>query len=192
MRIFSLGLLLSSACCRPAAAQVLPAPKGTVATRYQLPGADCALFPATARLPDWLPEKKLTAHRRFTPAASQVAAAEKALATVQLLRVNSGAKTNQDSTYARNITQRLGQYHRQYFGFYNMQRQPCLFINLLLNTDFDGIDIGMQPRPPGYIPHWLRAPQQLADGGWQYWSVYYNLTTYQFSNYWHDLDLAGG
>ena len=155
MRLSSFGLLLGSARCRLAAAQVLPTPQDIVATHYHLLGAECALFPATAKLPDWLPAKNLAAQRRFTPAASQVAAAGKALAAVQLLRVNPGAKTRQDPTYARNITQRLGHY-QQYFGFYNRRKQPCVCSNFLRDFPFTPEEADGRPTPPGYIPYWLQ------------------------------------
>lgn len=182
--LFLAGILNQSA-----AAQKKLVAKDPVATRVQVLGADCALFPAAARWPAWV---GYLPHRyRFTPTATQAQAAEQALAAVRLLTINPGRKNWQDSAYARRISQRLGQYHRQYLGFYDEQRQPCLFINLLLDTDFDGIDIGMQPRPPGHVPHWLRAPQAAVDSSWGFWTVGYNLTTHQFFDYWHDLSIAG-
>lgn len=185
-------LLLGLAFTRLAQAQASAAPKDTVATRYQLPGADCALFPAAARLPDWLPEKRLASHR-FTPAAPQVAAAETALAMLQLLHVSQGPKTSQDSTYARNITRRLRQYRRQYFGFYNRRKQPCVFINFVGgDIAFNGEEAGLRPKLPGYPPQWLREYLFIGDGGDNHWSICYNLTTGRFYRYWHNLDLGGG
>ena len=189
MYLLSLGLLLGSAFCQLTKGQTLPAPRDTVATRAQILGADCALFPATARWPTWV--AYILHRQRFTPTTTQAQVAEQALAGTQLLTINPGRKNWRDSTYARQISQRLSQYHRQYLGFYNEQRQPCLFVNLLLDTAFDGIDVGMQPRPPSHVSHWLRAPQQAADGSWGFWMVCYNLTTHQFFDYWHDLGIGG-
>jgi hypothetical protein len=186
------GLALSSTPILALAAQVQPATTDTIATRYQLPGADCALFPVAARLPDWIPEKRLAQRCRFMPTAPQVTTTEKALATVQLLGVNPGTKTSQDSTYARNITRRLGQYQRQYFGFYNERKQPCVFINFLSEYPFTPEEAGLRPQPPGYVPYWQRRYIFIGDGGDDQWSIYYNLTTGSFYRYWHNLGLGGG
>lgn len=190
MRLVNLTALFISILSCPAAARVFPAPYDTIATRHTVRGADCALFPAAARWPGWV--APIAQGQRFTPTRTQVRATEQALAEVRLLAINPGRKTGTDSAYARQISQRLGQYHRQYFGFYNQHRQPCLYLNLLLDTAFDGSDSGLHPPAAGYVPHWLRAPQQLADGGWQFWSVYYNLATRQFFGYWHDVGVGGG
>lgn len=184
--------LLNGILLRLAPAQVAPTYHDTIALRYQLPGADCALFPAAARFPDWRPEKKLSLTRRFTPTAPQVAATEKALAAVPLLHINPGPKNSQDSTYARAITQRLEQYHRQYFGFYNRHKQPCVFINFLGDYPFTPEEAGLRPKPAAYVPFWLSRYAFLADGGSDHWSVYYNLATGKFYQYWHNLDVGGG
>jgi hypothetical protein len=84
------------------------------------------------------------------------------------------------------------QYHRQYFGFYNRRKQPCLLINFLGSVIFSAEDLGLRPKPPGYIPQWLRAYLFIGDGGADHWSIYYNLTTGKFYQYWHSLDLGGG
>ncbi|NML64795.1 hypothetical protein HHL22_06215 [Hymenobacter sp. RP-2-7] len=163
----------------------------TVATRAQVLETTCALFPAAARLPNVLPKAQQRA-ARFTPTAAQALVAEQALGQVNLLNVNSGRKSGQDSAYACAISQRLGQYYRQYYGFYNQRRQPCLFINFLGDVAFTGEEIGLRPRPPGYVPYWLRQYVFIGDGGDNHWSIYYNLATGQFSQYWHNLDLGGG
>jgi len=191
MRTFWFALIFSSASPQ-ARAQAPPAPKDTVATRYQLPGADCALFPAAARLPDWLPAKKTASRDRFTPSVNQAATTEKALAAVQLLTVNPGAKTHQDSAYARIITQQLSHYRRQYFGFYNRHKQPCLFINFLGDYPFTPEEAGLRPKPPGYVPYWLQRYVFIGDGADDQWSIYYNLATGKLYQYWHNLDLGGG
>lgn len=181
--------LLGLPCC--AAAQGQPSPADTIATRLQLPQADCALFPAGARLPAWLQVTRRQASR-FTPAATQAQAAEQALQHLNLLAVNPGSKTSQDSVYAQKISQRLGQYHRQYFGFYNSRKQPCLFINLVADFPFTPEEAGLRPTPPGYVPYWLQQYLYLGDGGDDHWSIYYNLATKKFYRYWHNLDLGGG
>ena len=191
MRLASAQLLLGFAFSQLAQAQSSAAPPDTVATRYQPPGDDCALFPA-ARLPAWLPEQKLPPRCRFTPAATQVGATEKALLAVPLLRINPGPKLRQDSAYARAIAQPLGHYHRQYFGFYNRRKQPCVFVNFISDFAFTAEEAGLRPTPPGYVPQWLRQYLFIGDGGPNQWSVYYNLATGKFYHYWHNLDLGGG
>ena len=121
-----------------------------------------------------------------------MAATEQALTTVHLLHINTGNKTSQDSAYARTITQRLGHYYRQYFGFYNRHKQPCIFINFIGNVAFSGEEIGLRPKPPTYVPYWLRSYVFIGDGGDDHWSIYYNLATGKFYRYWHNLDLGGG
>ncbi|TVT39357.1 hypothetical protein FNT36_17020 [Hymenobacter setariae] len=67
-----------------------------------------------------------------------------------------------------------------------------MFINLLGDVAFSAEDIGLRPTPPGYVPQWLRAYLLIGDGGADHWSIYYNLATGKFYQYWHSLDLGGG
>jgi hypothetical protein len=177
MRLLLLCLLASGAVALPVAAQVGPAPTDTVATRYQLPGADCALFPAAATFPsNKVGDIFQAGMRRFTPTQAQVAATERALQAVDLYQVSYRYEsTNYYDKYPAIIKKHLALYKRQYYGFYDAARNPCLFINFFMET----------PEEIHEPMYWLRSAVRVYDGGWGFWSVYYNLTTKKFLLYEH-------
>jgi hypothetical protein len=160
-----------------AIAQVASTPKDTVATRVQLPGADCALFPAGASFARYLEDDSLVT-KRFTPTRHQVAAAEKALLTVRLQEAYERPVSSYYAQYPAIIKQNLAKYQRQYYGFYNKKNQPCLYINLFYEPYVE--------RSSKPVPYWLRALIYTHDGGPAYWHIYYNLGTRTFYNFSHN------
>ena len=178
MRFLLLSLLVGHLLALPTAAQTLPAPKDTVATRYQLPGADCALFPAAAAFP----ENKLgdiyeLGMQRFTPTQEQVYATEQLLKAIRLDQVSYRYEfTDYYDNYPAIIKKNLANYKRQYYGFYNAAHHACLFINFF--TEYKE-----EIHPPLY---WLHHPVRVYDGGWAFWSIYYDLTDKKFFLYEHN------
>ena len=182
MRLLFFSLLAGSLRALPAAAQTLPAPKDTVATRYQLPGADCALFPAAAKMTYRIGED-LMVTERFRPTHRQVRKVEQALPEVELAKFISQLPPSMQQYYVEYpgiIKTNLSKYQRQYYGFYNVQHQPCLYLNFFYEPD---VERSSQP-----IPYWLRAPIEMNDGGPAYWHIFYNLSTHQFYNFSHALE----
>jgi len=154
-----------------------PGHADTVAIRQQVLGADCGLFPAAAGLPTD-EEGQVTAHcGRFTPTLPQVVPVELALRTLPLHRVPVVAGHHIIPSYPLLIHQNLPRYKRQYFGFYDLRHQPCLYVHFFAAS----VD-----EHPGYTPRWLREVIQVEDGGAGYWSVKYNLTTHQFYDFEHN------
>ncbi|WP_426059022.1 hypothetical protein [Hymenobacter sp. B1770] len=146
----------------------------TVALRYTVLGADCGLFPAAARL---LTDEQGNAPPhldRFTPTLPQAARVELALRTLPLHRVPVLAGYRILPNYPLLIHQNLHRYKRQYFGFYNLQRQPCFYVHFFAAT---------VEEHPGYTPQWLREAFQVVDGGAAFWSIKYNWTTHQFYDF---------
>jgi hypothetical protein len=159
MRLLLLSLLASSGLALPAAAQTLPASKDTVATHYQLPGADCALFPAAAEI-TYRIGGGFPVTGRFKPTRNQVRKVEHALPDVDLakfLRQQPASMQQYYAAYPGIIKANLSKYQRQYYGFYNVQHQPCLYLNFFYEP---GVERSSQP-----IPYWLRAPIEMNDGG---------------------------
>lgn len=176
MRYLLLAFIVRIGLNVPAMAQQPQVTADTVATRYQLPGADCALFPANASLPFSVDESNpLT--RRFTPTHQQVAATEKALGMVNLATVNPNPEAVYYAKYPALIKAHLAKYRRQYFGFYSLKHHPCLYINL-----FDEQVVEL----PGTVPYWLRSIVVTYDGGAAFWSIYYDLTTRKFYKFHHN------
>ena len=168
-------LLISCATTLPAMAQQV-AKVDTVATRYKLPEADCACFPATAKLPIFLNDSIRQA-KRFTPSKQQIISTEKALAKIDLARVNKQPDSGHYTNYSSIITKQLSTYQRQYFGFYNSQGHPCLYINFfILNLE----------EPVNYIPFWLKKPVIMYDGGAAFWSIFFDLKTHRFYDFHHN------
>lgn len=178
MRLLLLSLLASSALALPVAAQVPPAPRDTIATRYQLPEADCALFPAAASMGTWNDEHLLKSGR-FTPTHEQVATTEKALLAVRLQDVYEHRISGYYADYPAIIKNHLPEYNRQYYGFYNAQHQACLYINFFP---------GRYEQPSDNNALWLRWPVNVYDGGSGFWRIYYNLITHKFFNFSHNLE----
>ncbi|RZK99044.1 MAG: hypothetical protein EOO62_25370 [Hymenobacter sp.] len=170
--------MLAKAFLAPASAQVASVLKDTIATRVQLPGADCALFPAAANLGSWF-GKDFTQLLRFTPTRAQAAEAEQALPRVHLAKLYQYPVTDYYARYPAIIKQHLSKYQRQYFGFYKAQHQTCLFINFFIEE---------VEYAPGTLPSWLTHPVQVADGGAGFWHIYYNLTTHKFYNFSHGME----
>lgn len=143
----------------------------TVATSHEVLGATCAIFPAAAALPPWLQDEKVRIER-FTPTLAQVQLVEQALR-----RQNLGAAAPRPefsdyyAHYPALIQRNLPRYHRQYFGYYNDQRHPCLYLNAFV---YDIEDL------PGTVPHWLRETIWTNDGGAAYWRICYDLTVQKF------------
>ena len=125
--------------------QQSPARADTVAGRVQVLGADCGLFPAAARM-------------------------ERALRTLPLHRVPVLTGSRILPSYPFLIHQNLPRYKRQYFGFYNLQRQPDRYVQFFAES---------VEAHPGYTPRWLREAFQVVDGGAGFWSIKYNWSTHQ-------------
>lgn len=178
MRNILLFSLLSSI-LTPAAAQVVPALREPVATRIQLPGADCALFPATAELPICF-YTDVTTLERFTPTPQQIALVEKAFLPIrikQLAITPSAALVDSDREAEVFIYNNLKKYYRQYYGFYNSLHQPCLYVNCFIGdevADGNSYDIA---------PYWLRRPVSMLYGGANYWSITFNVATQELYNF---------
>lgn len=175
MRIFSALLALLFIVEFQAVAQQVSI-VDTIAARYQLPSADCAAFPATARLP-WFLDDSILHATRFTPSKHQIVRTEKALLKVDLAHINNQLASSYYVKYSAIITQQLPLYQRQYFGYYNSQGHPCLYINLF---------ILQLEEPPGYVPYWLRTIVKMHDGGASFWSIFYDLKTRRFYNFSHN------
>jgi len=133
-------------------------------TRYQRPGADCALFPAAAQLDTLGLHGATVEPYRFTPTRHQVEMAEQQLEAEGISAIRQPL-TPADSANLAYIQAHLPVYKRQYFGFYNAQHQPCLFIQLFESD-----------HPGDWLHHWLL----ILDGGPSVWEVYYNLDTRRF------------
>jgi hypothetical protein len=170
-QLLSILLLLGLLLQRAAAQQLVPT--DTVATRYQLPGADCALFPAGANMNGMFIHPKHA--QRFTPTKEQVVAIEKDLLPAQMRFLAANQPTNAtvyEHKCRLRISKTLVKYRRQYVGFYNERQQPCLYINCFpINKLF---------------PSWLRQLVEVEDGGASFWHIYFNLTTKQFFSFSHN------
>lgn len=145
------------------------------AYRCQLPKADCALFPEASELPH--DKDGVIPHTgRFTPTCEQAAKVEQALLTVRLENI---AERQQEyyPRYPVLIKKNLARYHRQYFGFYNVRNQPCLYLSFFWENVQENL---------GFIPRWRREVIQVEDGGAGFWSVYYNLSTRKFYKFRHN------
>ena len=159
-----------------ATAQVAKVSLRNFAYRCQIPDADCALFPASARLP--ADDAGSIAHRgRFTPTCQQVVQVEKRLCNIKLVAFASTNPNAYEKQLAAGIKQRLQKYHRQYFGFYDTQHHACLYINFF----YEGVE-----EHPGFVPRWRREVIQVEDGGAGYWSIYYDLDTHTFYKFRHN------
>ncbi|MBO2010937.1 hypothetical protein [Hymenobacter negativus] len=152
----------------------------TEAVRYQVLDADCGLFPSTAHIPTDDQGNDLPHRGRFTPTKPQVAHLEQALRTLPLARVSVRTGYRIRPSYLVLIQQNLPRYKRQYFGFYNQQGQPCLYINFFPEH--------FVKEYPGYTPRWLLEPISVDDGGAGFWSIQYNWTTHQFYDLAHNAD----
>lgn len=175
---FLVFLLVAGSAGQSALAQVAD-PTDTLATHLQLPGADCAVFAAQSAFPhsDTEEDEYKLDMKRFTPTTEQVTAAEQALLTVQLDHVSASTESNDDyDAYPRIIKKHLKEFQRQYYGFYNKQQHACLFINLFLEKHEEGV---------AESTAWRTHVVQVMDGGWEYWSVYYDLTAHKFFHYAH-------
>ena len=171
MRILLLGLLAGSSLSFSVAAQVpsYPVPAFMLAQRYQLPAADCALFPAAAAA-----NPAIGSLGRFTPVAQQVDSAEHALALVTLAHTDSPSSAPEPANYAAyhaTMKQGLAHYRRQYFGFYNGANHPSLHITFLREADAGAF--------------WLQHYVIVYDAGPDYWTICYDLTAKVFYNFEH-------
>ncbi|MGI4875770.1 MAG: hypothetical protein ACRYFX_31825 [Janthinobacterium lividum] len=176
---FLLLALLASGGLPTAFAQPATTPADTVATRLQLPKADCALFPAAATIPssDVFESDYKPGMERFAPTAEQVTQAEAALPAVQFDRVSARPEpTDNYDDYPVIIKKHLADYQRQYYGFIDKHKHPCLFINFFIEKHDD---------VPGQPPYWLNHAVRLQDGGWEYWSIYYDLNAHKFFHFEH-------
>jgi hypothetical protein len=178
MRALLCGLVLCCTTSKTLVAQNRPVPADTVAAHIQLPGADCGLFPAAARLPNFL-DYYVTRTGRFTPTLPQAIEVEQALPTAQLQKLYEHPITSYYAAYPVIIKQHLPEYQRQYYGFYNELHQPCLFINFFI----EHIE-----STPNTVPNWLCYYIHTHDGGAAFWSIYYNLTTHKFYRFSHNLE----
>ncbi|UOQ70079.1 hypothetical protein [Hymenobacter cellulosilyticus] len=178
MRSFLSLLVLLSTFHHLVIAQATPARGDTIATHYFLPQADCASFPAAAKLRRYQ-ETLLKDRRRFTPKKTQIVKTEKALAQADLGRINSRPANSYYAEYPVIIKEQLPKYKRQYYGFYNTESQPCLFINFFIED---------REESPNRVPSWLTDFRWTYDGGSAYWSVYYNLKTQKFYDFNHNVE----
>jgi hypothetical protein len=186
MRLLSLGLLFGGLFSQPAAAQVAPAPQVPLATRVQVRGADCALFSAGKPINDVARIDGIAADTvtgRFTPTKQQVDSAENLLP--MLLRDMAASprfrgKERYYKKHLRPLPKGLKGYRRQYFGFYNGQHQPCLYVNFF-NPD--------SPYIKAFAFDWLLKTVLISDAGFMLddspnlWQVTFNLTTQQLYNF---------
>lgn len=83
------------------------------------------------------------------------------------------------ANYSAIIQENLKQYQRQYYGFYNPQHQPCLFINFFIER---------YEEAPGRPATWLRRLVYTHDGGAAFWHIYYNATTKKFYDFSHNVE----
>jgi hypothetical protein len=156
------------------------------ATRYQRPGADCALFPAGKLIhdisgKDGIAGDSLTG--RFTPTKQQVDSVENLLPV--LLRNLAASprfhgKERYYKKYLRPLPKSLTRYRRQYYGFYNGRHQPCLYVNFF-NPD--------SPYIKAFNFNWLLKTVRITDAGFMLddspnlWQASFNLTTQQLYNF---------
>jgi hypothetical protein len=169
MRLLLLSLLAGSALALPVAAQVhrYPVPAFMQPQHYQLPKADCAIFPAAAALD----VAALGSPGRFTPTTQQVDSVEYALATVDLNRVNAEPELPGYEAYPQLIKKKLPQYRRQYFGFYNSLNHSCLHITFIKADLADAF--------------WLQWREKVFDAGPDYWTVCYDASAKVFYTFEH-------
>jgi hypothetical protein len=170
MHFLLIALLLGSTFWTTASAQTRPAAQGTIATRVQLPGADCALFPATTSLVGV--SLYPTPTQRFAPTKAQILSVESSLLATHmhyLIKNPSVAATAYGAKCISQIYKNLAKSRRQYVGFYNEQQQPCLFINCFPQARND--------------LNWLYQLVEVEDGGANYWRICFNLTTRQFFDF---------
>lgn len=171
-------LTLSPSCTEPAPtgneAQQSPVRADTVAVRHRVLGADCGLFPAVARMLTDENGDAPAQFGRFTPTLPQAACIELALRTLPLHRVPVLTGHSIRPSYLLLIHQNLHRYKRQYFGFYNRHREPCLYVHFFAAS---------VEEHPGYTPRWLREAFQVDDGGAAFWSIKYNWTTHNFYDF---------
>jgi hypothetical protein len=171
--LFSL-LMLGGAL--PVTAQRLPA--DTVAAYHNVLGADCAIFPAAAALPPVLLDNPDNIRiDRFTPTLAQVTQAEQALRRQKLGQAAPRPESDYYAHYPALIEKNLARYRRQYFGYYNDERHPCVYINAFSENYMD---------IPGSIPYWLRTPVWAFDGGTSYWAICYDFTVQKFYCFSHN------
>lgn len=95
----------------------------------------------------------------------------------QLANSDAADSLNFDTESRAFIYNNLKKYYRQYYGFYNCQHQPCLYINCFLDDD---VAIG---HSYDIAPYWLREPVSMLLGGASYWSITFNLTTQEFYDF---------
>lgn len=170
-RLFCILTLLLFNNSKPAAAQTQPTLRDLMADSMRVQGADCALFPAMAEVDTTELGVAVIEPRRFTPVRQQVEIVEKQLAEKGLMAI-ARPTIAADAMLAfiqsvgafSYIHAHLPVYKRQYYGFYNAQHQPCLYINFV--------------EEPG--SGWLYRQIAVMDGGAAFWCICYNLTTSQF------------
>ena len=155
-----------------------------IATRYQRPGANCALFPAVAEF--YPPIEGMTEPtKRFTPTTLQVDEVEDTLPSIKLETLLFDNRPHKYGVeHELEINRRLAQYRRQYYGFYNDEQHPCLFVNFFyfrLDKDKE-----FATKYPTKTPSWLKYHVLANDGGVLFWFVFYDLTTKRFYNFDHN------
>lgn len=180
MRPLVFILLVTALVAHAAAAQV------AAATRYQRPGADCALFPAGNFIYDTTGKNSIVGDSvtgRFTPTKQQVDSVENLLPTVLQAMVSSSGFRGKERYYKKHIRPlptSLKNYRRQYFGFYNSRHQSCLYVNFF-NPD--------SPYIKAFSFDWLLKRVLITDAGFMLddspnlWQVSFNLTTQQLYNF---------
>lgn len=161
MRALLIVLLASTLLVLPATAQTQPTMHDLMATAIKVQGADCALFPAVARLDTLDISEPITG--RFAPVRQQVEAAETQLREKGVEAIRRPFN-EYDAASLQYIQKNLSAYKRQYFGFFNAQHQACLFVQFFENDYSD----------------WLYQHLLIMDGGTSVWETWYNLDTQQF------------
>ena len=171
MRLFFFSLLASILLSLPAAGQNQLTINDLMATSAKVRGVDCALFPAAALLDTIELHQSRVEPSRFTPNSQQIEIAERLFAEKGLAAIaKPSVPTDSVLIFIRSnatlsyINSHLPVYKRQYYGFYNAARQPCLYINLLEEPTAD----------------WLYRQIVVLDGGAAFWRISYNLITQQF------------
>ncbi len=136
----------------------------SIAEHYKTKKFDVAIFPASSR-------ELFDGPDRFTPSKQDVEYGEDALIN-QLPALNL-ERHNQFETPV--IDKNLSKYKRQYFGYYDNNRNRILFINCFWKRDKEENLL------------WLNERIMVLDGGSYFWSVKYNLNTNEL----FDLDVNG-
>jgi len=136
----------------------------TIAEHFKTKKFEIAIFPASSR-------ELYDGPDRFTPSKQDVEYGEEALIN-QLPALNMEHHNQFDTPV---IDKNLSKYKRQYFGYYDKNRNRILFINCFWKKE----------KEENFF--WLNERIMVLDGGSYFWNVKYNLNTNEL----FDLDVNG-